>query len=69
MCNPGRRTDIYRLLVLVTWGGIRRIGNVAEKLVPAASGIYIAFSMIVILSCLEQNTRSTGIHGNLRFPA
>lgn len=23
------------LLVLVTWGGIRRIGNVAEKLVPA----------------------------------
>ena len=42
------------LLVLVTWGGIRRIGNVAEKLVPAASGIYIAFSMIVILSCLEQ---------------
>ena len=42
------------LLALVTWGGIRRIGNVAEKLVPAASGIYIAFSMIVILSCLEQ---------------
>ena len=42
------------LLVLVTWGGIRRIGNVAEKLVPAASGIYIVFSMIVILSCLDQ---------------
>lgn len=42
------------LLMLVICGGIRRIGNVAEKLVPAASGIYIVFSLIVILSCLEQ---------------
>lgn len=42
------------LLMLVICGGIRRIGNVAEKLVPAASGIYILFSMIVLLSCLDR---------------
>ena len=40
------------LLFLVAWGGIRRIGAVAERLVPAASGIYLFFSMAVILSCM-----------------
>ena len=34
-------------------GGIGRIGNVAEKLMPAASGIYIVFSLVVILSCAD----------------
>ena len=33
-------------------GGIGRIGHVAERMVPAAAGIYIIFSLIVILSCL-----------------
>lgn len=42
------------LLAMVICGGIKRIGNVAEKLMPAASIIYIFFSMIVILSCFER---------------
>lgn len=42
------------LLALVICGGIKRIGNVAEKLMPAASAIYIIFSVIVILSCVER---------------
>lgn len=41
------------LLMLVICGGIRRIGSVAERLVPAASGIYIIFSLIVVISCIE----------------
>lgn len=55
------------LLALVTWGGILR-SDVAEKLVPAASGIYI-LSMIVILSLSGTDTGSPGIHGVLRLPA
>lgn len=42
------------ILMLVIWGGISRIGNVAEKLMPAASGIYIVFSLIVIISCFDK---------------
>lgn len=42
------------MLILVTCGGIGRIGNVAEKLMPAASGIYILFSVIVIFSCFDR---------------
>lgn len=42
------------LLALVIWGGIRRIGCVAERLMPAASGIYILFSLLVILSCYDR---------------
>lgn len=42
------------ILMLVSCGGIRRIGNVAEKLMPAASGIYILFSLIVIISCFDR---------------
>lgn len=42
------------VLMLVICGGIKRIGNVAEKLMPAASGIYIVFSLIVIFSCYDR---------------
>ena len=42
------------LVLLVILGGIRRIGWVAERLVPAASGIYILFSLLVILPCWRQ---------------
>lgn len=42
------------LIWMVICGGIGRIGNVAEKLMPAASGIYIVFSLVVILSCAER---------------
>ena len=42
------------ILTLVICGGISRIGNVAEKLMPAASGIYIIFSLIVIFSCFDR---------------
>ena len=42
------------LIWLVISGGISRIGTVAEKLMPAASGIYIVFSLVVILSCAER---------------
>lgn len=40
------------LTAAVIRGGIGRIGHVAERMVPAAAGIYIIFSLIVILSCL-----------------
>lgn len=42
------------LIWMVINGGISRIGTVAEKLMPAASGIYIVFSLVVILSCAER---------------
>lgn len=41
------------LLMMVICGGISRIGTVAERLVPAASGIYIVFSLLVIISCID----------------
>lgn len=41
-------------VLLVVAGGIGRIGRAAEMLVPAASGIYILFSAIVIFSCFRQ---------------
>lgn len=41
------------LLMMVIWGGISRIGRVAERLVPVASSIYIVFSLVVILSCIQ----------------
>lgn len=47
-------TALTFLVMLVILGGIGRIGWVAEKLVPIASGIYIFFSMAVILSCWRQ---------------
>lgn len=42
------------LVAAVIWGGIGRIGAVAERLVPAASGIYILFSLLVIVSCADR---------------
>ncbi|MDO4268743.1 MAG: amino acid carrier protein [Eubacteriales bacterium] len=41
---------VTALTALVILGGIGRIAKVAERLMPAAAGIYIMFSMIVILS-------------------
>lgn len=38
---------------LVILGGIQRISQVAERLMPLSAGIYIAFSLVVILSCWE----------------
>ena len=42
------------LVAMVVWGGIGRIAHVSEKLVPFSAGIYIFFSLIVILSCYEK---------------
>lgn len=39
---------------LVILGGIRRIGNVAEKLMPAASGIYLFFSLFFLLTYIDR---------------
>ncbi|MCD8083040.1 MAG: amino acid carrier protein [Clostridiales bacterium] len=39
------------VVALILVGGIHRIARVAERLMPVAAGIYIAFSLIVILSC------------------
>ncbi len=38
------------LIALILFGGIKRIGSVAEKLVPIMSILYILFTLIVILS-------------------
>lgn len=37
----------------VILGGIRRISRVSERLMPVSAGIYVIFSLIVILSCWE----------------
>lgn len=37
----------------VILGGIRRISKVSERLMPISAGIYIFFSLIVILSCFD----------------
>ena len=42
------------LVLAVVLGGIKRIGSVAERLVPAASLIYITFSLMVIFSCYDR---------------
>lgn len=42
------------MVAAVIWGGIGRIGAVAERLVPAASAVYILFSLLVILSCADR---------------
>lgn len=51
---PAAGGILTALVMLVILGGIRRIGQVAEKLVPMASAIYILFSLAVILSCWRQ---------------
>lgn len=42
------------LVLLVIWGGIRRIAYVSERLMPISAGIYIAVSLIVIFSCYDK---------------
>lgn len=42
------------LTALVVTGGIRRIARFSELLLPASAGIYLFFSMTLILSCLPQ---------------
>lgn len=42
------------LVMMVVWGGIGRIAYVSERLVPFSAGVYIFFSMIVILSCYDK---------------
>ena len=44
---------VTALTALVIAGGIQRISKVSEKLMPVSAGIYIVFSLIVILSCLD----------------
>lgn len=39
---------------LVILGGIGRISQVAQRLMPVSAGIYFVFSVIVILSCAEE---------------
>ena len=38
----------------VVLGGIKRIGKAAECLLPLASGIYILFSLLVLLLCADR---------------
>ena len=38
----------------VILGGIKRIGKAAEYLLPLASGIYILFSLLVLLLCADR---------------
>lgn len=42
------------LVFLIVGGGIGRIARVTEKLVPFSAGIYIFFSLMVILSCYDR---------------
>ena len=41
------------LAASVILGGIERIAKVSERLIPLSAGIYILFSLAVILSCYE----------------
>lgn len=42
------------LTALVAVGGIRRIARFSELLLPVSAGIYLVFSVILVLSCLPQ---------------
>ena len=42
------------LVLLVILGGISRIAFVSERMIPLASGIYMLFSMVVIMSCYDK---------------
>lgn len=42
------------IVLLVVLGGISRIAFVSERLIPLAAGIYMIFSMIVIMSCYDR---------------
>lgn len=42
------------IVLLVVLGGISRIAFVSERLIPLAAGVYMIFSMIVIMSCYDR---------------
>lgn len=42
------------IVCLVVLGGISRIALVSERLIPISAGIYMVFSMVVIMSCYDQ---------------
>lgn len=42
------------IVMVVIWGGISRIAYVSERLMPVSAGIYILFSLIVIISCYDR---------------
>lgn len=44
---------VTALAASVILGGIERIAKVSERLIPLSAGIYILFSLAVILSCYE----------------
>lgn len=41
------------VVLLVVLGGIGRIAFVSERLIPVSAGIYMLFSMVVIMSCFD----------------
>lgn len=43
---------VTALTALVILGGISRISRVAERLMPVSAGIYLIFSLVILLSCL-----------------
>ena len=42
------------LVLVVVIGGIGRIAFVSERLIPLAAGIYMLFSMVIIMSCYDK---------------
>ncbi len=55
----GSRPEVVGVILtgtvfLVIFGGIGRIAMVSERLVPISAGIYMLFSMVVIMSCYDQ---------------
>ena len=49
------------LVALILFGGIKRIGEVCEKLVPVMSAFYILFTLIVIISHISGIGRAFGL--------
>lgn len=45
---------ITGLVVFVAWGGTGRVAGVAERLVPVSAGIYMVFSIAVLVRCRSQ---------------
>lgn len=57
--SVGAKPQIAALLVTaavaaVVFGGISRIAAVSEHLVPVSAGIYILFSLVIIMSCYDE---------------
>lgn len=51
---------ITGLVVFVAWGGTDRVAGAAERLVPVSAGIYMAFSMAVLIICRRQMPEAFG---------